>query len=182
MKIILYICAVLVATPTFKKLQSPDLVSVWGAWLGEIVSVNHTSHIPNQISIPRGTIQTLVCKDEHRQLITLFQLKALYKSNSIHNYRSRLTSLASILGISESKLRKDINYLLREKLAWKESTGKRIDLRLTGKNNLKELLNAPKTNKTHKINFGTSKQTEIRLKALALQQNLNQQTHIIRIS
>lgn len=134
---------------------------------------------PRPIRVIKGTAEALVHHDHFHELTVLLQLKALYTSNSIHNYRSRYNSIASILGVSESKLRKCVAFLKTEGLAWCERAGERIDLRLAGNEKIGKLFDTIKFRK-HKINFDTNKNLETKLKAVILQQNLNRQVYIIR--
>lgn len=138
--------------------------------------MNPTSHTPNNIRILKGSAESLVnLKEGFHELTVLFQLKALYKSNSIHNYRSRWLEISRILGISESKLRKAVNYLLSVKLAHREGE----DLRLAGQTTIKKYLDVPSFRK-HTIPFTQNKNLETKIKGLVIHQNLNRQNFIIR--
>lgn len=179
---ILYLCAVIVAAPTFTKEISKSLrfVGEQTERQGDFAfNMGLLPHIPNNIRILKACADHIVNHQDFHELTVLFQLKALYTSNSIHNYRKRWNSLASVLGISESKLRKAVNLLKQRKLAWSERTTDREDLRLAGNETLKKLFDTNKFRK-HKIKFDTNKNLETKIKAVILQQNLNRQVYVIR--
>lgn len=120
-----------------------------------------------KVSIPVGLLTK--AQADIKPIVVYYQLKSLYVGGVILNYRSRYQELADAFEISSSNLRGKIKQIIKLGLA--ESKGKHLFLR--SKRKLMDQYQT--TRKTYKIEC--TPDLEVVLKALACQENIEQQKY-----
>lgn len=129
----------------------------------------------HHVAIPK-TLLSLISADSKtlKPMTVFYQLKNLYNGGTINRIRTRYTEIAEVLGISTSKLRKDLKWLYNEGLAHIGTGG---ELRLASNNNVYAHFGVKRTRKRYFIPFKTNKRIELELKALNINESLSQQQY-----
>lgn len=129
----------------------------------------------HQVAIPK-TLLSLISADSKtlKPMTVFYMLKNLYKGGTINRIRGRYNEIADVLGISESKLRKDLKWLYKENLAY---IGQGGELRLASNKTVFALFKASATKRKFGIPFKSNKRVELHIKALNIHQSLESQTY-----
>jgi hypothetical protein len=128
------------------------------------------------ISVPKGLPSAIVQDNKLLKAVCVFyQLKSLYIGGIIHDYTKKYVEIANTFGYSDRKLRTYLKFLIQEGFA---TIDKNKSLVLISSKKVAQRFEASE-NRFYKIPADKLSDLENVMKALALEENIGRQDHII---
>jgi hypothetical protein len=129
------------------------------------------------ISVPKGLPSAIVQDTKLLKAVCIFyQLKSLYVGGIIHDYTKKYVDIASTFGYSDRKLRTYIKFLLEEGFA---TIDKNKSLVLMSSKKVAQKFGSSEK-RFYKIPADKLSDLENVIKALALEENIGRQDHVIK--